>query len=74
MKLSELDQLRRDLHMARQGLADCTKALAASEERAGKLREENEMLKTRMHQAVGLLLPEGTTLSTNWDNYQEPGY
>lgn len=70
----DIDQLRRDLRMARQGLADCTKALAASEERAGKLRKENEMLKGRMHKAAGLLLPEGTTLSDNWDNYEEPGY
>ena len=74
MQVSDLDQLRRNLQLAKQGLADCTKALHASQEREGKLREENEMLKGRMHKAVGLLLPEGTTLSTNWDNYEEPGY
>ena len=74
MNLSDLDQLRRDLQLTRQRLADCTKALATSEEHAGKLREENEKLKGRMHKAVGVLLPEGTTLSNNWDNYKEPGY
>jgi len=74
MTHGDIDQLRRDLRMARQGLADCTKALAASQERVGKLREENAMLKDRMRKAVGLLVPEGTTLSDNWDDYEEPGY
>jgi hypothetical protein len=72
--MADIDQLRRDLRMARQGLADCTKALDASTKREGELREENNTLKARMQKAVGLLLPKGTTLSDNWDNYEEPGY
>lgn len=71
---SEIDKLRRDLQMAKTGLADCTKALAASQEREHKLREENRDLKSKMRRAVEYLLPEDTTLSDSWDNYEEPGY
>lgn len=71
---SEIDQLRHDLRLAKQGLADCTKALDASTRREGELRRENAALKERMHKAVVLLLPEGTRLSDGWDNYEEPGY
>lgn len=71
---SEIDQLRHDLRMARQGLADCTKALDASTKREGELRRENEDLKGRMRRALGHLMPEGARLSDNWDDYEEPGY
>lgn len=71
---TDIDKLRRDLHLARKGLSDCTKALAASEEREAKLREENSELKRKMRQAALLLLPEDTRLSDSWDNFQEPGY
>lgn len=71
---TEIDKLRHDLRVAKQGLSDCTKALHASEQREGDLRKEVDSLKSRMHQALTILLPEGTTLSNNWDNFQEPGY
>jgi len=69
-----IDDTRRVLRLTEQELAGTRKALEESEQHNKRLREENEMLKGRMHKAVGLLLPEGTTLSTNWDNYEEPGY
>lgn len=69
-----IDDTRRVLRLTEQELAGTRKALEESKQHNKRLREENEMLKGRMHKAVGLLLPEGTTLSTNWDNYEEPGY
>lgn len=71
---NELDMLRRDLRAAKAGLANCSKALAAAQEREDKLRQENRALRARMQQALDLLRPEGTTLSNSWDDYQEPGY
>ena len=70
----KIDDLRRVLRLTEQELAGTRKALETSEEHNKRLREENTALKGKILKAVGHLLPEGTTLSDNWDNYQEPGY
>lgn len=69
-----LDETRRKLRTTERDLAKTKKALAASEQRCAELTKRNSELEGKAHKAVQLLLPEGTTLSTNWDNYKEPGY
>jgi septal ring factor EnvC (AmiA/AmiB activator) len=69
-----LDDLRRKLRVTEQELADTRKRLDASEKRCAELDKAKTALEGKAHQAVALLLPEGTSLSTKWDNYEEPGY
>ena len=69
-----IDETRKKLRVTEQALADMSKALKKIEEHNELLRKENTALKGKILQAVSHLLPEGTTLSDNWDNYQEPGY
>lgn len=69
-----IDELRRKLRLTEQELAGTKKTLETSEKHNERLQKENTALKGKIHRAVGLLLPEGTTLSDQWDNYKEPGY
>jgi len=69
-----IDELRRKLRLTEQELADTKKTLATSEQRCEKLTKRNSELEGNALKAVQTLLPEGTTLSDNWDNYKEPGY
>jgi len=69
-----LDETRRKLRLTEMELTDTKKKLAASEQRCAELTKRNSELEGNAHKAVQILLPEGTTLSDNWDNYQEPGY
>jgi regulator of replication initiation timing len=69
-----IDQLRRQLRQTEKELLQTKAALDTADEDNKRLREENNSLKGRMHRAVTMLLPEGTTLSDNWDNFKEPGY
>lgn len=69
-----LDETRRKLRTTEMGLADTKRRLAASEQRCAELTKRNSELEGNAHKAVQLLLPEGTTLSDNWDNYDESGF
>ena len=69
-----IDETRQKLRTTEMELADTRRKLAASEQRCDKLVKRNTELEAKAHKAVQLLLPEGSTLSTNWDNYKEPGY
>jgi len=69
-----IDETRRKLRTTEMELADTRRKLAASEQRCEELTKRNSELEAKTHKAVQLLLPEGATLSTNWDNYKEPGY
>ena len=69
-----IDELRRKLRLTEQELTETRKHLAASEKQCAELDKQKTGLEGKAAQAVNLLLPEGTTLSTNWDNYEEPGY
>ena len=69
-----IDELRRKLRVTEQELAETKKRLVSSEKRCTELDKQKTELEGKALQAVNLLLPEGTTLSNNWDNYQEPGY
>lgn len=69
-----IDQLRRQLRDTEKELQATRTKLNNAKNESVKLRKENDGLKERMHKAVATLLPEGTTLSNNWDNYKEPGY
>jgi len=69
-----IDQLRHQLRDTEKELRGMMTKLNNAKNESVKLRKENDDLKALMHKAVATLLPEGTTLSDNWDNYQEPGY
>lgn len=69
-----IDELRRKLRLTEQDLAGARQSLVSCERHNKRLGEENTALKGKILQAVGHLLPEGTTLSDDWDNYKEPGY
>jgi hypothetical protein len=69
-----IDQLRRKLRDTEKELLGAKAALDMADEDNKKLREENRKLTARTHKAIRVLLPEGSTLSDNWDNYTEPGF
>jgi hypothetical protein len=69
-----IDQLRRQLRETEKELLGAKAALDMADEANKKLREENRKLTARAHKVIRILLPEGSTLSDNWDNYQEPGF
>ena len=69
-----LDETHRKLRTTEMALADTKKKLTASEQRCAELTKRNSELEGNALKAVQTLLPEGTTLSDNWDNYKEPGY
>ena len=69
-----LDDTRRKLRETEMELGRTKNQLLASEERCKRLQTAKTALEVKAHKAVGLLLPEGTSLKTNWDNYKEPGY
>lgn len=69
-----IDQIRRKLRDTEKRLLTAEAKLKSSKREITDLRKENDGLKKRMHRAAATLLPDGTTLSDNWDNYQEPGY
>lgn len=69
-----IDQMRRKLRDTEKLLLKAKAELKSSKTEARELRKENDGLKGRLHKALQTLMPEGATLSTNWDNYQEPGY
>jgi len=69
-----IDELRHQLRDTQNELQATRTKLNNAKNESVRLRKENDDLKERMRRAVAPLLPEGTTLSSNWDNYKEPGY
>ena len=69
-----IDQLRRKLRETEKELLGAKAALDMADEDNKKLREEIRHHTDRAHKVIRILLPEGSTLSDNWDNYKEPGY
>ena len=69
-----IDELRHQLRDTQNELQATRTKLNNAKNESVRLRKENDDLKERMRRAVAPLLPEGTTLSNNWDNYTEPGY
>ena len=65
-----IDELRHQLRDTQNELRATKTALSTTDEDNKKLRRENDGLKHKMHKAVTTLLPEGTSLSDNWDDYK----
>lgn len=69
-----LDKLRRKLRTTEIELTEMKERLRASEKRGAELDKQKRSFESKMAQAVNILLQDGVTLSSNWDNYGEPGY